>query len=83
MQHLSRKLRERFYYRVADAGKMVGFNRAESYRAAQRGDIPTEWRGRFLLVPRKKWDPIAKRLLRQGHAGSRESGRPPAAAAAI
>jgi hypothetical protein len=62
---LSRKLRQRFYYSIPVAGAQVGWSRAESYRAAERGDIPTEKNGRFLLVPPKRWDRIAKRMLRR------------------
>ena len=61
---LSRKLRERFYYLVPAAGAQVGWGRSDSYRAAERGDIPTERDGRFLLVPRKQWDRKKKRILR-------------------
>jgi hypothetical protein len=61
---LSRKLRKRHYYMVPAAGAQVGYSRAESYRAAERGDIPTEKDGRLLLVPRKRWDRIRKQLLR-------------------
>jgi hypothetical protein len=60
---LSRKLRKRYYYSVPRAGAQVGYSRAESYRAAERGDIPTEKEGRLLLVPRKRWDLIRKRIL--------------------
>lgn len=61
---LSRKLRKRHYYTVPEAGAQIDFCRAESYRAAGRGDIPTEKDGRLLLVPRKRWDRIRKQLLR-------------------
>jgi hypothetical protein len=60
---LSPLLRARLYYGVPEAGQKVGLKRSESYRAAERGEIPTEWRGRFLVVPRKKWDAMVKRLL--------------------
>jgi hypothetical protein len=66
MVQLSRELRERFYYSVPTAGAQVGWKQAESYRAAERGDIPVERAGKFLLVPKAKWDRIAKRMLR-GH----------------
>ena len=59
---LSRKLRKRHYYKVPEAGAQVAFSRAESYRAAERGDIPTERDGKFLLVPRKPWDRIKKQI---------------------
>ena len=61
---LSRKLRRRHFYSVPVAGKQVGHSRAEAYRAAQRGDIPTVKDGRLLLVPRKQWDRIKKRISR-------------------
>ena len=61
---LSRKLRKRFYYSIPEAGAQVGFSRAESYRAAERGDIPTEKDGRLRPVPRKLWDRIRKQILR-------------------
>lgn len=69
---LSRKLRKRYYYSVPEAGKQAGYSsRAESYRAAARGDIPTEKDGRLLLVPRKRWDAQVKRLLRGPRTKSR------------
>jgi hypothetical protein len=61
---LSPRLRKRHYYKVAIAGAQVGYSRAGSYRAADDGVIPTEWHGRFRLVPRKTWDRIRKRILR-------------------
>ena len=61
---LSRKLRRRHFYSVPVAGKQVGHSRAEAYRAAERGDIPTVKDGRLLLVPRKQWDRIKKRIWR-------------------
>jgi hypothetical protein len=61
---LSRKFRKRHYYTVPEAGAQVAFSRAESYRAAERGDIPIEKDGRLLLVPRKRWDRIRKQILR-------------------
>jgi hypothetical protein len=61
---LSRKIRRRFYLTIPAAGAQVGWRRSESYRAAGRGDIPTERDGRLRLVPRKRWDPIKKRVLR-------------------
>ena len=39
---LSRELRARFYYSIPVAGSQVGWSRSEAYRAARRGDIPTE-----------------------------------------
>jgi hypothetical protein len=58
------KIRRRFFYTIRDAGAMIGWSRAESYRAVERGDIPAEQDGRLLLVPREKWDRIVRRLLR-------------------
>jgi hypothetical protein len=75
---LSRKLRARFYYSIPVAGAQVGWGRSDSYRAAERGDIPTENVGRFKLVPRKPWDRKKKRILR-GPA-TRPSRRPAAEA---
>jgi hypothetical protein len=60
---LPRNIRRRFYYPVADAGKQLGYSRAEAYRRAEAGDIPTERDGKFLLVPRRKWDRIVKRIM--------------------
>ena len=68
---MSRKLRQRFYYKVEIAGAKAGLSRSESYRAAWRGDIPVERFGRLLLVPRKQWDREVKRLLRGQRAKSR------------
>jgi hypothetical protein len=62
---MSRKLRMRFYYKVEAAGRMVGWGRSEAYRAARRGDIPTESFGRLKVVPRREWD-FAVRLLKRG-----------------
>ena len=56
MLRLSRRLRKRFYYMIPVAGAQVGWSRSESYRAARRGDIPTEKFGRLKLVPRQQWD---------------------------
>jgi excisionase family DNA binding protein len=47
---------------VEEAGAQLGLSRAGSYRAVQRGDIPTERDGRFLRVPRKRWNRIRKRI---------------------
>jgi hypothetical protein len=58
---LPRSLRRRFYYLVEDAGAQLGWSRAEAYRRAVAGDIPIERDGRFLLVPKRKWDPIVRR----------------------
>jgi hypothetical protein len=70
---LSRKLRERFYYSIPVAGAQAGYSRSESYRAANRGDIPTERDGKFRLVPRTRWDADVKRLLWGSRAKSRRS----------
>jgi hypothetical protein len=37
-----------------DAGKMIGIGRASTYKAAQRGDIPTIRIGGALRVPKRK-----------------------------
>ena len=50
-------------YAVEEAGAEIGLSRAGSYRAAQRGDIPTEKNGRFLRVPRRRWNRIRNRIL--------------------
>jgi hypothetical protein len=71
---LPRNIRRRFYYPVADAGAQLGYSRAESYRRAEAGDIPTERDGKFLLVPRRKWDRIVKRLLRGERTINSDSG---------
>jgi hypothetical protein len=60
---LGRKVRERFFYSIADAGKLVGLKRTQSYRAARLGQIPTEREGKLLLVPRQLWNRKVKRLL--------------------
>jgi hypothetical protein len=65
MQALSRKLREKFYYKIEVAGAQVGWSRSEAYRAADRGDIPTEWVGKFRMAPKRLWDPRRKKLLRR------------------
>ncbi|WP_141686844.1 hypothetical protein [Bradyrhizobium sp. LMTR 3] len=62
---LPQELRERHYYSVDIAGAQIGWSRAGSYRAAERGDIPVERDGRFLLVPKRKWDRIVKRITRE------------------
>ncbi|MBB4369114.1 hypothetical protein GGD63_001902 [Bradyrhizobium sp. cir1] len=46
------------------AGSRIGLSRAQSYRAAELGQMPAERHGKFLLVPRKRWDAEVKRLLR-------------------
>jgi hypothetical protein len=72
---LSRKLRKRFFYMIPEAGAQAFYSRAGSYRAADDGIIPTEWHGRFRLVPKKRWDRIRKQILR----GSLPKTRPPVA----
>jgi hypothetical protein len=80
---VSPKMRRRVYYTVEKAGAMepLGYSRTESYRAVTRGDIPVERDGRFLLVPRQKWDTKLQRLREQmRQAGlKRPRGRPPKA----
>jgi hypothetical protein len=61
-QSMSRKLRRRFFYSVPVAGGQVGLKRSRSYDAAEEGLIPTERHGKFLLVPRSKWDRKRKQL---------------------
>ncbi|WP_371517719.1 helix-turn-helix domain-containing protein [Kitasatospora sp. NBC_01300] len=39
---------------VPEAGRLLGLERAASYNAARRGDIPTITVGRRLLVPTAK-----------------------------
>lgn len=62
---LPRNLRRRFYYSIPVAGAQVGWSRSEAYRAAERGDIPTEKDGWLSLVPRRKWDRIVRRISRR------------------
>jgi hypothetical protein len=78
---LSRKLRERFYYSIPVAGAHVGWSRSESYRAANRGDIPNERDGKFRLVPRRMWDAKVRRLRQGPRIKSRRSHRSAAAEA--
>ncbi len=60
---LSPKMRKRHFYSVPQAGGQVGYSRPGSYRAVELGVIPVEKDGRLLLVPRAKWDRIAKQIL--------------------
>jgi hypothetical protein len=60
----SRVLRRLYFYRVEDAGVKLGLSRSQAYIAARNGIIPTERYGKLLLVPRQRWDRVAKRLLR-------------------
>lgn len=76
---LPRNLRRRFFYTIPVAGAQVGYSRAESYRAAQRGDIPVEKDGWLSLVPRQKWDRIAKRMLRGDRTINSDPGATPKA----
>jgi hypothetical protein len=59
---MSRKIRHRSYYSVPDAGRKVGMGRSQSYRAAAAGLMPLERAGKFLLVPRQRWDRKVKQL---------------------
>jgi len=59
-----RKFRVLDTYSVPEAGRQIGLSRAEAYRAADAGDIPTIREGRFLRVPRARWNIIRRRLTR-------------------
>jgi len=48
---------------------LVGMGRSQSYRAAAAGLMPVERSGKFMLVPRQRWDRKVKRLL-TGHPDS-------------
>ncbi|ODM70501.1 hypothetical protein [Bradyrhizobium elkanii] len=63
---LSPKLRARFFYSIPDAGLKVGWTRSEAYRAADEGDLPNERHGKHRLVRKSVWDPMVKRLLKEG-----------------
>lgn len=63
---ISRMIRKKFFYTVQVAGEPLGLSRAQAYRAVALKQIPVERHGRFLLVPKRKWDPMVKRLLREG-----------------
>jgi hypothetical protein len=65
VETVSRKMRERFYYKVPQAGALIGLGRSQSYEAAERGIIPVEQSGRFQLVPRQLWDRRVKQLLKK------------------
>jgi hypothetical protein len=57
---LSRKLwKKRGYLTLPREGKQAKWSRAESYRRAKDGTMPTESDGKFLWVPQQLW---AKRL---------------------
>ena len=61
---LSRKLwKKRGYKSVPAAGAEVDWSRAESYRRAEDGTIPTETDGKYLWVPPHRWEKQKKRLL--------------------
>jgi hypothetical protein len=60
---ISRKVRQRFFYKVEEAGALIGLGRSQSYRAAELGQIPIERAGKLLLVPRQAWDRKVKRLM--------------------
>jgi hypothetical protein len=75
---LSPKIRNRHFYLVPQAGGQVGWSRAGSYRAKDDGIIPVEKVGRFLLVPRKRWDRIRKQIL-SGKFPKPEAANPPKA----
>jgi hypothetical protein len=60
---ISRKVRRRRYYTVPDAGRKVGMGRSQAYRAAEAGLMPIERSGKFMLVPRRRWDRKVKQLM--------------------
>jgi hypothetical protein len=62
---MSRVVRRLHFYEVQEAGGQIGLKRSGSYTAAKAGLIPTERHGKFLLVPKRKWDRQVKRLLRR------------------
>jgi hypothetical protein len=69
---LTRRLWRLDHYSVPAAGRKVKMSRSESYRAAQRGLIPTVEDNGFLWVPKELWDQRVKRLHRPpAHARSR------------
>jgi hypothetical protein len=74
---ISRKVRQHLYYSVPVAGAKIELGRSQSYQAVQAGLIPAVREGKFLLVPRKRWDRTVKRLLRGGNA-PRGAARPEA-----
>jgi hypothetical protein len=66
LRALSRKARDRFYYKIPDAGAQIGLGRTMSYAAVGEGLIPVERVGaKLLLVPRRPWDKRVKRLLQR------------------
>jgi hypothetical protein len=48
---------------VPVAGAKLGYGRSESFRAADRGEIPTKRFGKFRLVERALWDRKVRLLL--------------------
>jgi hypothetical protein len=68
---ISRKIRRLRYYTVPDAGRKVGMGRSQAYRAAAAGLMPVERSGKFMLVPRQRWDRKVKQLL-SSHPGQIE-----------
>ena len=85
---LGPKMRRRAYYTVEKAGAMepLCWSRTESYRGVDRGDIPVERDGRFLLVPRGPWDAKLKRLrqkMREAGLKRRRTGSKVGAASPI
>jgi len=82
LESISRKVRQRFYYSVPVAGAKIELGRSQSYRAAEDGLIPTVRKGKFLLVPRKRWDRTVKRLLGTVTKTEHESAAKKAATAA-
>jgi hypothetical protein len=63
MLSLGPALRWKAYYKVPQAGQLVGWGRSESYRLAEIGVIPTERLSPKLLgVPKARWDRIVRRL---------------------
>jgi hypothetical protein len=68
---LSPKLRWLYYYPVAVAGAQVNLCRSDAYRAVRDGSIPVIRHGKLLMVPKEKWDPIAKQLRAQMRAAEK------------
>jgi hypothetical protein len=64
LESISRYVRRGAYYTVPEAGAKVWLKRTQSYEAAKAGAIPTEQKGKFLLVPKQLWDRRVKRLQR-------------------
>ena len=88
LEGISRTVRQRFYYAIPDAGRMIGLGRSQSYKAVEDGLIPVKRLGKkFLLVPRKPWDRTVKRLLgtvtkTQGEGAAKKAAEKAAEAAA-